>query len=67
MFFEPAFANRDYLDVKRVREVVEEHRRGDADHGEVLWNLVNLELWHRIFIDREQPWVGRTGIAATPA
>jgi len=57
LFAEPEFTNRDYLNVGRVRQVVSEHLEGKTDHGEVLWNLINLELWHRIFIDRQNHWV----------
>lgn len=52
MFFEPQFRQREGLRADRVQTVVNEHRTGTRDHGELLWNLVNLELWHRIFIDR---------------
>ncbi|HEX5833409.1 MAG TPA: asparagine synthase (glutamine-hydrolyzing) [Pyrinomonadaceae bacterium] len=37
-----------------VRSLVEQHRRGEANHSERLWSLVNLEMWHRRFIDGEQ-------------
>jgi asparagine synthase (glutamine-hydrolysing) len=36
-----------------LRRLVERHRRGVEDHGDRLWLLVNLEIWHRIFIDGE--------------
>ena len=38
---------RDYFDDTVVRRSVEEHRAGKADHGELLWALVNFELWLR--------------------
>ena len=53
LFLDDSFSRRDYLDVSRVRSVVREHLDGRRDHGEVIWNLMNLELWHRIFIDRD--------------
>jgi asparagine synthase (glutamine-hydrolysing) len=46
------FASRGLCDAERVRELVKRHRRGDADHGDVLWGMVTLELWQRIFLDR---------------
>ena len=36
-----------------VRQLVDEHRGGRARHGDRLWLLVNLEIWHRIFCDGE--------------
>jgi asparagine synthase (glutamine-hydrolysing) len=39
--FEPAF----------LRRLAEEHRAGVAEHANRLWLLVNLEIWHRIFLD----------------
>ena len=39
--FNPAF----------VRALVEQHQRGEANHSERLWSLVNLEMWFRRFID----------------
>ena len=42
-FFEPAVLQR----------LAQEHRTGEADHGDRLWLLVNLEIWQRIFLDGE--------------
>jgi asparagine synthase (glutamine-hydrolysing) len=36
-----------------VRRVLSEHKTGKKDHSEKIWRLLNLELWHRVFIDRE--------------
>lgn len=36
-----------------VRLCLAEHRAGKTDHSERMWRLLNLELWHRIFIDHE--------------
>jgi asparagine synthase (glutamine-hydrolysing) len=36
-----------------VRALVEQHQRGEANHSERLWSLVNLEIWFRRFIDGE--------------
>jgi asparagine synthase (glutamine-hydrolysing) len=38
-----------------VERIVREHDAGEIDHSERLWSLVNLELWHRIFLDGEAP------------
>ena len=36
-----------------TRALVEQHHRGEANHSERLWSLVNLEMWFRRFIDGE--------------
>ncbi len=38
-----------------LRHLALEHRSGNADHGERLWLLINLEIWQRIFVDGESP------------
>ena len=34
-----------------VEQLQDEHEAGKADHGSLLWGLMNVELWHRLFID----------------
>jgi asparagine synthase (glutamine-hydrolysing) len=34
-----------------LRRLFAEHRAHVVDHGDRLWRLLNLELWHRVFID----------------
>ncbi len=46
---------RGWFHRQRVRQLVDEHRHGVADHGERLWLLINLEIWQRIFCDGERP------------
>jgi hypothetical protein len=38
---------------RELVRLTSEHRSGAADHGERLWLLVNLEIWHRVFLERE--------------
>jgi len=40
-----------------VRLLVNQHQRGEADHSERLWSLVNLEMWLRRFVDGENTTV----------
>jgi asparagine synthase (glutamine-hydrolysing) len=47
--------SRGWFHRRRVRQLVDEHRRGTVDHGERLWLLINLEIWQRIFCDGERP------------
>ncbi len=49
----PRARGRGLFQPKETARLVEEHRSGVIDHGERLWLLVNLEIWHRVFLDRE--------------
>jgi asparagine synthase (glutamine-hydrolysing) len=44
------FRQRGYCDGNSVRQMCADHFAGRADHGEVLWPILNLELWWRRFI-----------------
>ncbi|MGH7410893.1 MAG: asparagine synthase (glutamine-hydrolyzing), partial [Candidatus Methylomirabilis sp.] len=44
---------RGFFDGSAIRQLAEEHRRGEFDHSDRLWLLVNLEIWQRIFLDGE--------------
>jgi asparagine synthase (glutamine-hydrolysing) len=46
---------RGWFHRDRVRDLVDEHCGGVADHGERLWLLTNLEIWQRIYCDGERP------------
>lgn len=39
---------------KAVRRLLEEHRRGRADHHTRLWLLMNVEIWHQIYIQQSE-------------
>lgn len=34
-----------------VRQLLSEHVNGKKDHSERIWELLNVELWHQVFID----------------
>jgi asparagine synthase (glutamine-hydrolysing) len=36
-----------------LTRLASEHRSGLVDHSERLWLLINLEIWNRVFIERE--------------
>jgi asparagine synthase (glutamine-hydrolysing) len=42
---------RELFDGGSLRQLAGEHRAGIANHGDRLWLLINLELWHRVFVD----------------
>jgi asparagine synthase (glutamine-hydrolysing) len=43
---------RGYFVESRLRALIDEHVSGRQDHDKQLWILVQLELWHRMFVDR---------------
>ncbi len=36
-----------------LRQLFAEHRQHLRDHSDRIWRLLNLEIWHRIFLDRD--------------
>jgi asparagine synthase (glutamine-hydrolysing) len=54
LLLEPRSLDRGYFQSEQVKRVVAEHRAGSHDHRELLWGLVNLELWHRTVVERRQ-------------
>lgn len=42
--FDPAFMER----------LLDQHEGGTANHSPLLWGLLSVELWHRLFIDSRQ-------------
>lgn len=43
--------SRGITDATAVRRILDEHKRGVADHHGKIWRLLTLELWYRNFID----------------
>lgn len=46
--------NRGYFKKGSIRKFLDEHAAGKSNNGARIWSLLNLELWHRIFIDKEK-------------
>jgi asparagine synthase (glutamine-hydrolysing) len=42
---------RGYFRREAVAGLIDEHTSGTVDHGQRIWALLVLELWHRQFID----------------
>jgi asparagine synthase (glutamine-hydrolysing) len=41
----------DLLDLAYARELLDEHRRGDADHSRKVWTVLVFCVWHAIFVE----------------
>jgi len=50
--FDGRLAARGYFDMRIVHELFDEHQSGRVAWHLQLWNLLMLELWHRMFIDQ---------------
>lgn len=61
---ETSLKRRGVYDAAFVRTLIEQDRRGAADHAMVIWSLLTLELWFRTFFDR---WTGVAPTVATVA
>jgi asparagine synthase (glutamine-hydrolysing) len=46
-------AARGWFDRDALARLVTSHERGDRNHGERLWSLINFEIWQRLFLDGE--------------
>ena len=44
---------RNYFKKAYIKQILDEHSNGRANHGARIWSLLNLELWHRVFIDKD--------------
>lgn len=51
----PRALDRKFFRPETLHRIVNEHRCGSRSHADRLWLLVNLELWHRMAIDGEEP------------
>lgn len=46
------FKNRGIYDSLMVDRLIDDHILGKSNNGRILWMLLNIELWHRVFIDK---------------
>jgi asparagine synthase (glutamine-hydrolysing) len=53
LLLEQRHINRGLFKQESLEQLLAEHRTKRRDHSGKLWRLLNLELWHRVFIDRE--------------
>jgi asparagine synthase (glutamine-hydrolysing) len=50
---------RELLDARELESLLKQHRSGEQDHSELLWSILNLQLWRQTF-DR---FAGQVAIA----
>lgn len=54
-FFTDPKIKRSYLNYQNIGRCIDEHLKRENDNSEIIWILLSLELWVRIFIDDENP------------
>ncbi len=52
ILFERQTCQRGYFDQKYVRKLFSEYETGRRDYSKLLWHLLVLEVWHRLYMDR---------------
>jgi len=57
---------RGLVDPVAVERLLLDHAAGRVDGGDRIWSLLNLELWHRTFIDRDGAQTLQEPSAGTP-
>jgi len=55
LLLEPRSTARELFQRSAVERLFEEHRSGYRDHYDRIWRLLNLELWHRVCLEKEEP------------
>ncbi len=54
LLLEPRSTERGLFQRSAVEQLFEEHRSGYRDHYDRIWRLLNLELWHRVCLEKEE-------------
>jgi asparagine synthase (glutamine-hydrolysing) len=66
ILFEKRTVERGLFDPQFVHTMIQEHRQGHHDYNYVIWLLINLEHWIRIFVERENVDVSPLSITSLP-
>jgi len=54
LLLEPRSLEREVFQRSAVERLFNEHRSGYRDHCDRIWRLLNLELWHRVCLEKEK-------------
>jgi asparagine synthase (glutamine-hydrolysing) len=54
MLLEPRSLERGLFQRSAVERLFAEHRTGHRDNYDRIWRLLNLELWQRVCIEKEE-------------
>jgi len=54
LLVEPRSLERGLFRHDAVKRIFDEHRSKARDHSNRIWRLLNLEVWHRVFLDSQE-------------
>jgi asparagine synthase (glutamine-hydrolysing) len=54
LLLEPRSIDRGLFQRSAIERLFQEHRAGYRDHYDRIWRLLNLELWQRVCIEKEE-------------
>jgi asparagine synthase (glutamine-hydrolysing) len=57
LLLEPRTLEWGIFKPEALRKLLAEHRNRVKDHYERIWRLMNLEIWRRVFLDRDPAYV----------
>lgn len=52
LFFSDKFRERGIFDIPGIKSRLNKFYSGEIDYSEQMWMIINIELWHRNFIDK---------------
>lgn len=67
LLLEPRSTRRNIFQPDAVRRIFAEHRSRTRDNSTRIWRLLNLELWFRVFVDRDSSLLRKSGDRSTVA
>lgn len=53
MLLAPRSMDRGLFQREPIKRILRQHRHRTRDHSNRIWRLLNLEIWHRVFLDGE--------------
>jgi asparagine synthase (glutamine-hydrolysing) len=59
LLLEPRSLTRGLFKEAGVRTLLAQHRARATDHTDRIWRLLNLEIWHRVFMEGDRPMLDR--------
>jgi asparagine synthase (glutamine-hydrolysing) len=67
LLLEPRSLERGLFKPAVVARMFQEHAAHARDHSDRIWRLLNLEIWHRVFLDRDPALLGSRRSLASAA